>query len=575
MKIDSMLLGQSSAERWEKRYIHKNGQVVWVDLSTTLQRDSAGNPLYFITAIIDITQRKKIEAALYESEQHLKMALDISRTGVWDLNLSDHSATRSLSHDQIFGYETLLPEWTYEKFLEHVLPDDRAEVDRKFSEAIANKTTWSFDCRIRKVDGEVRWIYAIGGFPEIITGADPKISGLVQDITERKQIEQEIKNKNLELQNVIAEKDKFFSIIAHDLRGPFGAILGLTESMAEGLSYMSIDQVQKIAIAMKNSATNLNLLISNLLEWSLMNRGITAFNPESFELFPKIHESIIMATEAASKKQIAVEYDIPPKLKVTADGNMLESIVRNLVTNAVKYTPEGGTIHISAQEAGPQLIISVKDTGIGMSKTIMENLFNPHANTRRKGTGGELSTGLGLMICKEFIEKHGGSLQFESEEGKGSTFSFNMPGSNEPPVNTGSKRASNGTLNNETKKQLTILIAEDDETSELLLLATLKNVSKHMIKVTTGSAAVAACRNNPAIELVMMDVQMPGMDGYEATRQIRQFNKEVIIIAQTAYGLSGESEKAMQAGCNEYISKPLEIPLLRKLIQKHFEIHLE
>jgi PAS domain S-box-containing protein len=248
------------------------------------------------------------------------------------------------------------------------------------------------------------------------------------DITERKKAELLIRRQNQELIKINDEKDKFFSIIAHDLRGPIGNFMGLTERMAEGMKDMTIDQLQEIATVMKKSSSNLYSLLGNLLEWSRMQRGLITFEPFSFLLKPKIFEIIKYATDVAANKEIVVSSCIPDKLEVFADENMLASIIRNLVDNAVKFTPKGGNISISACTIpGNKIEISITDSGIGMNKDIVENLFNHNINTSRKGTEGELSTGLGLMICKDFIEMHGGVITIESKAGEGSTFRFTIP----------------------------------------------------------------------------------------------------------------------------------------------------
>lgn len=248
------------------------------------------------------------------------------------------------------------------------------------------------------------------------------------DITHRKQIEEEIKNKNTELKRVNADKDKFFSIIAHDLRGPFNGFLGLTELLAEGLSGMTSDEIRKIALMMKNSATNVNHLLGNLLEWSQMERGLIPFTPKAYFLIPGLKESLVLVLEAAKTKHIVIDFDIPENLIVYADKNMLDSVFRNLVFNAVKFTPRGGSITVSAKSLTDDTVeFSVKDTGIGMNDTLIDHLFSMDAKTGRKGTENELSTGLGLIICKDLIEKHSGKLTIKSKEGKGSTFCFTIP----------------------------------------------------------------------------------------------------------------------------------------------------
>jgi signal transduction histidine kinase len=179
---------------------------------------------------------------------------------------------------------------------------------------------------------------------------------------------------------------------------------------------------------MRKSATNLYSLLENLLEWSMMQRGVIAYNPVSIPLALKIKESIELIAGSVKKKEIEINYEIPDDLSAFADVRMVESLIRNLISNAVKFTPKKGKITVSANKTEGNFIkISVRDTGIGMKKELMSNLFRLDEQTGRKGTEGEPSTGLGLIICKDFVEKHGGKIWVESEEGKGSSFYFTMP----------------------------------------------------------------------------------------------------------------------------------------------------
>jgi signal transduction histidine kinase len=248
------------------------------------------------------------------------------------------------------------------------------------------------------------------------------------NVTERIAAVQEIKLKNEQLQKLNAEKDKFYSIIAHDLRSPFNGFLGLTQVMAEELPNLTMAKVQEIAVSMRKSATNLYSLLNNLLEWSQIQQGVIHFNPKVIQFGLIVGESIDMIDETARSKEIEIKTDIAVDLEVFADQNMLQTIIRNLVSNAVKFTHKGGRVSLSAKTVNNNsIVLSVRDTGIGMSQTIIENLFRLDVQTNRKGTEGEPSTGLGLLLCKEFIEKHGGKIWVESEVEKGSTFSFSIP----------------------------------------------------------------------------------------------------------------------------------------------------
>jgi CheY-like chemotaxis protein len=173
------------------------------------------------------------------------------------------------------------------------------------------------------------------------------------------------------------------------------------------------------------------------------------------------------------------------------------------------------------------------------------------------------------ILSKEFVEKHNGKIWVESEEGIGSTFYFTVPYNAKPEEKVGEKVVPAEDENVQIKK-LRILIAEDDATSEMLITIGIKQFGKEFLKAKTGFEAVEVCRYNPEIDLILMDIKMPVMSGYDATRQIRQFNKDVVIIAQTAFGLSGDREKAIEAGCNDYISKPINRAELLTLIQKYF-----
>jgi len=199
--------------------------------------------------------------------------------------------------------------------------------------------------------------------------------------------------------------------------------------MAEDLPNIRIDELQKIALTMRNSATNLFRLLENLLEWSRMEQGLIPYNPVLIRLRSFVEESLTSMDETAKMKGIEITADIPDDLEIYADNNQVQTVLRNLISNAVKFTPGDGKINILAKADGNKSVeISVRDTGIGMSPPMVENLFRLDANMTRKGTAGEPSSGLGLILCKEFVEKQGGKIWVKSEEGKGSTFYIQVPG---------------------------------------------------------------------------------------------------------------------------------------------------
>ena len=251
---------------------------------------------------------------------------------------------------------------------------------------------------------------------------------LATDISERKQAEEVINRKNEELQNLNATKDKFFSIIAHDLRSPFNSLLGLTQMMTHDFNSLSMEQIQQMVEIMGKSADNLYRLLENLLQWSQIQSGTIPFNPELVQLQMIVDESIEIIEEPARIKEIEITSEVAVRLTVLADRHMLQTVIRNLIFNAVKFTPHGGKVSLRAKATNDNNVeISIYDTGIGMSQDMVENLFKIDVKTNRLGTESEPSSGLGLLLSKEFIEKHGGEIWVESEVGKGSVFHFTIP----------------------------------------------------------------------------------------------------------------------------------------------------
>jgi signal transduction histidine kinase len=196
--------------------------------------------------------------------------------------------------------------------------------------------------------------------------------------------------------------------------------------MAEELPNLTMAELQEITANMRNSAVNLFRLLENLLQWARMQRGSFSYNRQILELLPIVNESVAVNQETARNKAVVLSVEIPENLKVFADGNVIQMVVRNILSNALKFTKEGGKVSISARAVENIVIVSVEDSGIGMSKDLVENLFRLDVTTNREGTNGEPSTGLGLIICKELIEKQGGKLWVESKEGIGSVFHFSM-----------------------------------------------------------------------------------------------------------------------------------------------------
>jgi PAS domain S-box-containing protein len=247
------------------------------------------------------------------------------------------------------------------------------------------------------------------------------------DITERKLADQALKESEKKLVQLNADKDRFISILGHDLRNPFNGLLGLSNLLNENIQDFNIEQIKKMGGLINKTAHSTFNLLEDILLWARTQQGKVPFMQQNLsfrDLCNVIQETLITTAIA---KNITIHYSFTDKLSVFADGEMLKTVLRNLITNAIKFTNSGGTINISAVQTPSTTTISVSDNGVGISPDDLAKLFAFGQIQTTKGTADEKGTGLGLLLCKEFVEKHGGRIWVESTEGKGSTFSFSIP----------------------------------------------------------------------------------------------------------------------------------------------------
>jgi signal transduction histidine kinase len=232
---------------------------------------------------------------------------------------------------------------------------------------------------------------------------------------------------NTELQQLLAERNKFFSIIAHDLKSPMSGLLSLSKMFADDVETLTIKDLQNIASAMHKSSERLYALMENLLQWALMQQGVMEFSPKAHSLQELVHSGIDPLRSVSEQKHVTLQSRIPDDLVVLADAQMITTVVRNLVSNALKYSDSGGSVNIAATLDQGMVRISVQDSGMGMDQPTRNRIFSLDKKASRPGTRGEGGTGLGLFLCKQFIEQHGGKIWVESEPGKGTSVFFTLP----------------------------------------------------------------------------------------------------------------------------------------------------
>ena len=393
---------------------------------------------------------------------------------------------------------------------------------------------------------------------------------------ERKKIIENLKIAKEEAEESDRLKSAFLANMSHEIRTPMNGILGFTELLIE--PDLSSKQKEKYIEIVHESGQRMLNTVNDIIEISRIEADEVNIKLKETDLNSSFEELIRFFKLEAEKKglKLILELLLPAEKKnLTTDRNKFESILSNLIKNAIKYT-ESGTITVGCRFLNNTTIeCYVKDTGIGIPKHRQKAIFDRFMQADTADTRLFEGSGLGLAIAKSYIEMLGGNIWVKSREGKGSTFYFNLPFNK---FVTEKKSVVNNRPNNEkknkllqTKRDLRILITEDDKTSLSYLSHIVKDFCIEILHAETGNEAIELCRNTKDLDLVLMDIQLPDLNGYEATRRIREFNKDVIIIAQTAYAISGDSEKAIEAGCNAYISKPIKKRLLLEKIQKHLD----
>ena len=361
--------------------------------------------------------------------------------------------------------------------------------------------------------------------------------------------------------------------MSHEIRTPMNGILGFTE-LLKTPKLTSEEQQEYVKIIEKSGIRMLNI-INDIISISKVESGQIETTLSETDINEQIEYLHTFFKPEAKQKgiQLIIKSTLPSnEAIINTDREKVYAILTNLVKNALKFT-DSGSIEFGYVKKGKYLEFFIKDTGLGISNSQQKIIFERFRQANDTISRSHQGSGLGLSISKAYVEMLGGKIWVVSQEGKGSCFYFTLPFGTKPVAKNTIvplKIVAEEKTENEIK-DLKVLIVEDDPISKLLITIAVKPYSKEILKVSTGFEAIEACRNNPDIDLVMMDINMPEMGGYEATEKIRQFNKDLIIIAQTANGMQSDRDEAIAAGCTDYISKPVNIGALSALIQKYFK----
>lgn len=406
---------------YQNEILTRDGHRRLIDWSNSLLQDENGNPSGIAGLGVDITDKSLAEEKLKHYQSIVAASSDMM--AIIDRNYTllavnkTYAEAFKLKPEQMTGLT--VPEIIGKDVFENLL---KPEVDKCLKGENRNLQTWLTFQDLPPKYMDIHYYPFINDKNEI--------SGFVvnaRDITENKKAQEALVNSENLLRELNLTKDKFFSIIAHDLKSPFNSIIGMSDLLKEEAETLDVKNIRHYATIINSAANQTLILLENLLNWARMQQGRMEFNPKNLLLHQLTSDVIDMLSETSADKNIRLQNNIPETTIVHADENMLTTTIRNLLGNAIKFTHNGGSVIISSEKTDDIVRISVTDTGIGISAENIEKLFNIGSSISTRGTRNEKGTGLGLILCKEFIEKHGGRIWAKSVEGQGSSFTFTLP----------------------------------------------------------------------------------------------------------------------------------------------------
>ena len=396
------------------RYRCKDGSYKFIEWSSIANKDGT-----FYSSARDITERKQNEQALKESEDRFRGIFEMANAGIFFADQNGQIIMANKAFQDMVEYTA--KELCNMDFSQLTHPDDVSQENERIKELIFNEIK-QYRIEKRYVSKSNQTIWADLAVTVILdeTGSPVSYVGVINNISERKKYEEQLKE-------IISAKDKFFSIISHDLRNQFASLQGLTDMLMEEDMKLTQKDKEKVIQLLQYTGRSAQALLEDLLKWSRSQINRLELVPEKMNLHEMVKNVHLVIQNQATLKQVEIVNNINETLEIVADKQMINTVLRNLINNAIKFTPTGGQIVISATTKDNFDCISVKDNGVGMPADIAKNIFRIDTKHSTPGTDKEMGTGLGLILCKEFIDKHGGEIIVESEVGKGSEFMIKLP----------------------------------------------------------------------------------------------------------------------------------------------------
>ena len=572
-KFNQLVQGKISSYSDEKRSIRKNGELVWTDVSVSLQRDGKGNPVHTIAFLQDLSERKRLEGQLRESEHRWRSLTEALPQLVWTAlpdGACDYFSTQWTQYTGVPTNQLLGWQW-----MTTLHPDDREPTRQFWLDSVAGIHAYDVEYRVRRLDGEYRWFKTRGAPIRETDGRIFKWFGSCTDITDGKRAAEELRLAKEVAESANRAKDEFLANVSHEIRTPMNAIMGLT-SLVLGTN-LNDGQRQSLA-TVKSAANNLLGIINDLLDFSKIEAGKLELDLGEFSLRAALGDTLRALAVRAHQKGLElasnVHSDVPDAL--IGDAGRLRQVLLNLVGNAIKFTEKGevvvqvSTISDAASKVDEvHLLFAIRDTGVGIPKekqaTIFRAFEQEDSSTTRKYGG----TGLGLTISAQLAALMGGKIEVDSQPGQGSTFSFTARFGRSAKAVAAGNGESSDLLDN-----LRVLIVDDNATNRQILEEWLRNWRMRPTAVGDGAAAVDALREavqaGAPYSLVLLDGRMPDGDGPAVALRIRQHVgiSPTRIILLPSEDSSVDIARSREIGINAYLLKPVQQSQLLETISQ-------
>lgn len=517
---------------------------------------------------------KKEENIINNSTQFDDFINDLTKTGKWLLDPESRNFTGSGVCFELLGMEAHNKTIKFIEFLNLISSrEERENLEKDILKLNQNPRILEREIRIKSLNPEIsasRFIQVI--FNKFEHRGSTYIGGLIRDITEFKRIEKDL----LKSRNKIEKADRFKSVfltnLSHEIRTPMNAILGYSELLNQpGLSEKEVTSYSSI---IKTKGNYLLTLIDDVIEISRFESGSIKFNYKEFLLFPllkELYHQYDRLRQEKGKNSIEIILDVPedaPEQKIYTDYGRLQQLLSNLLSNALKFT-ERGKIIFGYKLSSKNFKFYVSDTGIGLSEEDLLKVFNRFENIEDTSLNRLSGTGLSLTITRYIVEELGGKIKVKSEPNEGSRFQLNIPIVSPPDQK---EKPADEILKTDRLnwKDKIIVIAEDEEVNFRFLEAILQKTEAQILHAKNGLEAVELCKKISQIDIVLMDIKMPVVNGYDATIEIKRYRTNLPIIAQTAFSSKEEIKKCIDVGCDDFITKPIDINELINKINYQF-----